>query len=91
MLKAGTANYKVVESNYNNYNTFFTSLDFKTTSFFDKIYKMRDTLNSHITEYLRPVHHLRSVNEGNYHFREELFFNNFSENYSLLSLFSIIY
>ena len=82
MLKAGTANYNIVKSSFNNIDSYYTTLDFKTTSFFDKIYKMRDTLSSHITENLNPLYHIRSINEGNYHFREELFFNSFSEEHS---------
>jgi len=82
MLKAGTANHKIVGSNYNNINSYYTTVDFKTTSFFDKIYKMRDTLSSHINEKIQPLYHIRMIHEGNYHFREELFFNNFSESFS---------
>ena len=82
MLKAGTANKKIIGSNIDNINSYYTSLDFKTTSFFDKIYKMRDTLSSHISENIQPIFHSRSINEGSYHFKEELFFNKFSKNYS---------
>ena len=82
MLKAGTANFNVVEGSYNNKNSFQTSLDFKTTSFFDKIFKMRDTFYSHITENLQPLYHIRTINEGNYQFREEIFFNQFSTKYT---------
>ena len=82
MLKAGTANYKVEESWYNNIQSFQSTLDFRTSAFFDKIFKMRDTLRSHITETFQPLYHIRSVNEGNYHFREELFVNSFNTKYS---------
>ena len=82
MLRAGTANYKVVKSSYNNKSSYLTVLDFKTTSFFDKIYKMRDTLRSQITEELRPLYHQKSVYEGNYTFVEEMFVNKFSKEYS---------
>jgi len=82
MLKAGTANYKVVKSAYNNQNSYRTTLDFKTSSFFDKIYKMRDTLSSYITEDLNPLYHKRSVHEGDYHFTEEMFVNKFGKEYS---------
>jgi len=84
MLKAGTANYKITKSRYNNTDSYITSVDFKTTSFFDKIYKMRDTLSSHVNENLHPLYHLRSINEGNYHVREEMFFNRFSKEYTEL-------
>ena len=82
MLKAGTANFKVVESSYNNNNSFQSILDFKTTSFFDKIFKMRDTLCSHITGDIKPLYHIRSIHEGSYNFIEEIFVNKFSPNYS---------
>jgi len=82
MLKAGTANFKVVGSNYKNNNSFLLVLDFKTSSFFDKIFKMRDTLSSYTTENLQPLYHIRSVNEGNYHFTEEIFFNEFRTKYT---------
>ena len=58
------------------------TLDFKTTSFFDKIFKMRDTLRSSITEDLQPLYHIRNIHEGNYQFAEELFFNKFSATYT---------
>jgi len=82
MLKAGTANFKVVESSYNNKKSYQSTLDFKTTSFFDKIFKMRDTLRSHITENFHPLYHIRSVHEGNYSFTEEMFFNKTGANHS---------
>jgi len=82
MLKAGTANFKVEESDYKNNHSFLSTLDFKTTAFFDKIFKMRDTLSSYTTEDLQPLYHIRSVHEGNYHFMEEIFFNEFSTNHT---------
>ena len=82
MLRAGAANFKVMESSYKNKKTFQTTLDFKTTSFFDKIFKIRDTLRSQITENLQPLYHTRLIHEGNYQFTEEVFFNRFSTNYT---------
>jgi len=82
MLKAGTANYKVVENNYKNQNSYLTTLDFKTSSFFDKIFKIRDTLRSKVTEDFQPLHHKRLINEGNYQFTEEVIFNKFSASYT---------
>jgi len=43
---------------------------------------MRDTLSSHITENLHPLYHIRLINEGNYHISEEIFYNEFSANYT---------
>jgi len=82
MVKAGTANFNVVQSSYNNKNAFQSTLDFKTTAFFDKIFKMRDTLSSKITKDIQPLYHIRTIHEGNYHFSEEIFFKTFSANYS---------
>ena len=78
MLKAGSANYKVVESNYKNKSSFQSTLDFRTSSFFDKVFKMRDTLRSITTKELYPLYHIRVIHEGNYHFSEEMFFNDFN-------------
>ena len=86
MLKAGTAKFKVVNSSYNNNTSYKSTLDFKTTSFFDKIFKMRDTLSSYITEDLVPLYHIRSIHEGSYSFREQLFFNSFSQNYTEVNI-----
>jgi len=74
MLKAGTANFKVVESSNNSVRSYQFTLDFKTNSFFDKIFKMRDTLSSQMTENFQPLYHKRLIHEGNYHFSEEMFF-----------------
>lgn len=82
MLKAGTANYKVVDSHYLNKNSYKSSLDFKTTSFFDKIIKIRDTLFAQISDNLHPLYHIRIVNEGNTNFREEMFYHRFGAEYS---------
>jgi len=78
MLKAGSANYKIENGSYKNHKSFNSTLDFKTTSFFDKIFKMRDTLRSYIAEDLTPLYHIRSIHEGNYNFTEEVFINKFS-------------
>jgi len=82
MLRAGSANFKVTENNYKDNNSYLMALDFKTTSFFDKIFKMRDTLRSSITENLQPLHHIKYIHEGNYHFTEEMFFNKSSAAYT---------
>jgi len=77
MVRAGSANFKI-EENSNKKNLYCSILSFKTTSFFDRIFKMRDTLRSCITEDLHPLYHSRSVHEGNYQFTEEMFFNKFT-------------
>ena len=83
MLKAGTAKFRVNTSTLNNQPTYRSSLDFRTSSFFDKIFKIRDTLYSHASKpELMPLYHKRSVNEGNTHFNEEVFILKHSPDYS---------
>jgi len=82
MLKAGTANYSIESGASQNKNSYHSALDFKTSSFFDKIFRMRDTLNSNISENIRPLYHKRSVHEGNYQFTEEMFFHKSTPEYS---------
>jgi len=86
MLRAGSANLKVAENNYQDKNSYLMTLDFKTTSFFDKIFKMRDTLRSTVTENLEPIHHLRYIHEGNYHFTDDMFFKKFGTAYTEASV-----
>jgi hypothetical protein len=83
VMKGGTARYCLNITNYNRKQTLKSSLDFKTTSFFDKIYKIRDTLNSYATiPDLKPIYNYRNVNEGNTHFIEELFVQKHGDSYS---------
>ncbi|GHU90813.1 hypothetical protein FACS1894174_06220 [Bacteroidia bacterium] len=74
MIKAGTARYKITDSYFDHQTVTQTSLNFKTNSFFDKIFKIRDTLYSYLNPDLYPVYHKRCVNEGNTRFVEHLFF-----------------
>ena len=82
MMKAGTANYDIKKSFYQNNPTYKSTLDFKTTSFFDGIFKIRDTLISHISTDLEPLYHIRKVNEGKTRFWEEVFFKTFSPSFT---------
>jgi hypothetical protein len=82
MLKAGTANYRIRESYYQNESSFQTILDFKTSSFFDKIYKIRDTMRSESNSKLEPMYHIRKINEGNTSFLEEVFIQKHSPFFS---------
>ena len=76
MMKAGTANYQVNNVLLDQKPVIKTALDFKTTSFFDKIYKIRDSLYSYLdTTDLYPVYHKRYVNEGGTHYLEQIFFS----------------
>jgi hypothetical protein len=82
MMKAGTANYTIKRAVYENNSTYKTTLDFKTTAFFDGIFKIRDTLFSHINTDLEPLYHIRKINEGKTHFWEEVFVETYSANYT---------
>jgi len=73
MIKAGTAEFNIQNSHYSGVSTMKTVLTFKTNSFFDKIFKMRDTLYSQVDMSLAPLYHFRTVNEGNTTFIEEMF------------------
>lgn len=83
MLKAGRSRYHIDITTYNNQSAYKSSLDFKTVSFFDKVFKIRDTLNSYISiPDLVPLFHNRNVNEGNYHYTEQIFVHQQSPIYS---------
>lgn len=74
MVRAGSAKHKTKYINDNDKQLIYSSLNFKTTSFFDKIFKVRDTLHTYLNTDLYPVYHKRCVNEGNTNFSEHLFF-----------------
>ena len=82
MIKAGNAAFSLRNATYNSQPTIKSVLNFKTNSFFDKIYKVRDTLISHVNDNLQPMYHERSVNEGNTKFFEQLFFIKQSDTYT---------
>ncbi|GHT64022.1 hypothetical protein FACS189451_11340 [Bacteroidia bacterium] len=82
MMKAGTANYTITKGHYGNSRTYKTALDFRTSSFFDGIFKVRDTLFSHISTDLEPLYNVRRINEGKTRFWEEIFVQAHSENYT---------
>jgi hypothetical protein len=87
MLKAGTGIYRISAAKYSESDAYKSSLFFKTTAFFDKIHKIRDTLNSCISlPHLIPLFHDRIVNEGNTHFREELIIRKYTPEYSEVSI-----
>ncbi|MDR1368991.1 MAG: DUF3108 domain-containing protein [Dysgonamonadaceae bacterium] len=74
MMKAGTARYRIDNAHFDHQPAILSALDFKTTSFFDKIYKIRDTLYSYSDVNLFPVYHKRHVNEGSTNYMERIFF-----------------
>ncbi|MDR1763942.1 MAG: DUF3108 domain-containing protein [Dysgonamonadaceae bacterium] len=79
MVKAGTADFKIRDSHYGGSKTLKTILTFKTNSFFDKIFKMRDTLYSQINLNMAPLYHFRTVNEGSTTFTEEMTVRKYSD------------
>lgn len=86
-MKGGTASYKVNDSDFENQQTVQSVLTFKTTSFFDKIYKIRDTLTSYATiPHLQPIFHQRSVNEQGTHFIEKMKTLQFSDGFTEVSI-----
>lgn len=82
MVKAGTANYTVQESFYGNNSAYKTTLDFRTSSFFDGMFKIRDTLFSYINTDIEPLYHIRKINEGKTRFQEEVFVVAHDANYT---------
>ncbi|MDR2627960.1 MAG: DUF3108 domain-containing protein, partial [Dysgonamonadaceae bacterium] len=74
MAKAGTACYSVYESEWNLKPAYHSTLMFLTSSTFDKIFKIRDTLHSYVNMNLEPVYHKKFLHEGNTNYTEELTF-----------------
>jgi hypothetical protein len=73
VMKSGTAQYALEAATFNREYALKSALNFKTNSFFDKIFMIRDTLNSYASlPDLIPLYHNRSVNEGGYCFTEEM-------------------
>lgn len=82
-MKGGTAHYHIKQEDYKGAQTFQSTLYFNTSSFFDKIYKIRDTLVSYASiPALQPLFHFRSVNEGDHHFLEEMNIKKHSDTYT---------
>jgi Protein of unknown function (DUF3108). len=79
-MKAGTAQYKVNDARYNNLPVHETSLKLKTSSFFDKIFKIRDTLHVYTDWNVEPMYYIRNIHEGSTEYKEETFFQTFSSN-----------
>ena len=82
MVKAGSIKFTNKNTTHNGRHVYKSSLDLKTNSFFDKIFKVRDSLNSYMNLDLKPVYHIRQVHEGGTHFQEELFINKHGSTYT---------
>lgn len=72
MPKAGTAVMSMDRDHYRGQNTLRQRLIFKTTSFFDKIYSMRDTVDTHYDANFSPLYYLKKANEDNYFLWDEM-------------------
>ena len=85
VMKAGTAHYRLQPSNYKGKVALKSSLILKTNSFFDKIFMVRDTMTAYATlpDFI-PLFLLRTLNEGNTHFKEEIETQKFGEKYTEL-------
>lgn len=81
MVKGGDAVQSLRVSN-NKDAAIKSTLTFKTTSFFDKIYKIRDTLSSQMNYKVQPQYYLRKVNESDTKYKEETFFEAFGKSHS---------
>ena len=87
MMGAGSADYRINFAENNQRPRVKSTFSFKTNSFFDKIYKMRDTLISYASRPdIIPISLSRSVNEGNTRFREELVMRKHEKNFSEVSI-----
>lgn len=74
MIKAATARFKINHSYYEGEPAYKSVLSMRTTSFFDGIFELRDTLTSYASrDPLIPIVHQRIVNEGSTHFKENLY------------------
>lgn len=82
MMKGGSAEYKIDDATYNSRTAHKTSMNFKTNGFFDKIFKVRDTLITYTNLKSTPIYFERSIHEGSTKFTEETIFNSFSPNYT---------
>ena len=82
MAKAGTAEYRNLKATYRQQPAVKTMLTFRTTSTFDKIFKIRDTLTTHLNLNLVPFHHKKYLHEGKTEYVEDVYYQQFSANYT---------
>jgi hypothetical protein len=79
MAKAGTACHSVYESEWNLKPAYRSTLSFRTSSTFDKIFRIRDTLYSYVNMNLEPMYHKKFLHEGNTSYTEKLIFVKFDK------------
>lgn len=85
MPKAGEATLSMKNDDFLGKDVYKQQLLFKTTSMFDKIYKMRDTVESYTTRNLESVFYQKRVNEGGYYLVDETAFNHKKVNPHVMS------
>lgn len=83
MAKAGTARFSISDSKYKGEPVVMSTLSFRTTSTFDKIFKIRDTLHSYVNDRMEPLYHKKFLNEGSTCYTEELRFKKFGHQQSI--------
>ncbi|MDL2241975.1 DUF3108 domain-containing protein [Bacteroidales bacterium OttesenSCG-928-L03] len=83
VIKGGTFESRIDLTSFQETPAIKSTLLLNTNSFFDGIYKMRDTLISYADcNSIIPLHHWRSVNEGGKHFFEEMTVHAHGDTYS---------
>lgn len=73
--KAGTAVLAMEPGYYAGDPSYFMTLTGRTTPFFDKVTRVRDTLVAHTTREIRPLHYEKVVHEGDYVAKDLLKYN----------------
>ena len=77
MVRAGSANYSVAATTYKSAPAHKFSLSFRTSSGFDRIFKIRDVLHSYANMNMEPLFHQKSLSEGSTQYNEEMTFLRF--------------
>ena len=86
MPRAGIASISLNESEYQGKPTINYKLLFKTTGIFDKIYKMRDTIECQFSQEMILLNSEKRTNENNYYAIDRLSFNYDEDQTSVHSL-----
>ena len=82
MVKAGTAQYRIDDARYERKPVHKTGVYFRTNGFFDKIFKVRDTLFTYTNAKADPLYYVRNIHEGSTEYKEETYFNTFSPDFT---------
>lgn len=73
--KAGNAILSLEPDYYNGEPSYLMKLTGKTTPFFDKVTKVRDTLVAYTSHRIKPLHYEKVVHEGDYKAKDLLKYN----------------